>query len=48
MPKNLNIKITKDTRKHLRDIKYWLEEDYKKLIPRLVEAEWEKIRPKRS
>ena len=46
--KFLHIQTTKDTRKHLRDIKYWLDENYRDLIARLVKEEWEKIRPKSS
>ncbi len=46
--KFLHIETTKETRKHLRDLKYLLDEDYRKIVERLVKAEWEKIRPKSS
>lgn len=44
----LNITISKKTKKQLKDLKYWLDETYIKLIERLVKTEWEKIKPKSS
>lgn len=46
--KFLNIPISKETKKHLKDIKYLLDESFVDLIPRLVKEEWEKIQPKTS
>lgn len=46
--KFLNIPASKELKKHLKDIKYWSDENFLDLIPRLVKSEWEKIRPKSS
>ncbi|BDI54957.1 MAG: hypothetical protein [Asgard archaea virus VerdaV3] len=48
MTKFLNIEINKSTKKQLKDLKYWLDEDFVVLIPRLVKEEWEKNKPKSS
>lgn len=46
MAKFLHIPVNKETKKHLKDLKYWLDESYIELIERLLKAEWEKIKPK--
>lgn len=46
--KFLTVPVTKETRKHLKDLKYYLDETFIDLIERLVKTEWERIRPKSS
>ena len=44
--KFLNIPVSKETKKRMKDLKYWLDETYIDLIERLVKNQWEKVRPK--
>ena len=44
--KFLTMPASKELKKHLKDLKYWLDETYISIIERLVKSEWEKIKPK--